>query len=122
MWFYCIRGTRNRPVRQSEAIYETEHLAMTAGTEYLKINKPSIQRADDIHEIFTVTAARLAKPMKKTFVATLMAGVIAAEHYGVDENDDVFLVDGEGDAHKVSEPLAQKVRAQIRKGEKPPAG
>ena len=58
MWFYSIRGTRNRPVTQSEAIYETEQLAQTAGTEYLKKSKTSVQRVNDIGEIFTVTTGR----------------------------------------------------------------
>jgi hypothetical protein len=119
MWFYSIRGTGNRSVRQSQAIYETELLATTAGTEYLKINKPSIQRADDVNELFTVTAGRTAKPMKRTFVATLMAGVVGTEHYGLEENDKVFIVDADGESHEVSEQLAAKVRAQIGRGKKP---
>jgi hypothetical protein len=58
MWFFSIRGTGNRPVTQSEAIYESEQLAQTAGTEYLKKSKTSVQRANDIYEIFTVTTGR----------------------------------------------------------------
>ena len=58
MWFYSIHGTGNRSVLQSEAIYETEQLAQTAGTEYVKKSKTSIQRANDIYEIFTVTTGR----------------------------------------------------------------
>jgi hypothetical protein len=58
MWFYSIRGTRNRPVKKSEAIYATSHKAMTAGTAHIKNNKAAIQRADDVYEIFTVTAGR----------------------------------------------------------------
>jgi hypothetical protein len=58
MWFYNIHGTGNRSVLQSEAIYETEQLAQTAGTEYLKSNQASIHMAHDAHEIFTVTTGR----------------------------------------------------------------
>ena len=119
MWFYGIRGTGNRSVRQSEAIFETEHLPLTAGKEYLKINRASFQRADDVREVFSVTTGRAAKPMKRTFVATLAAGVVGTEHYGLDKHDKVFLVDGDGESHEVSEQLAEKVRAQIKRGAKP---
>jgi hypothetical protein len=59
MWFYSIRGTQNRSVKKSDAIYETSQKAMIAGTAQIKNNKAAIQRADDVYEIFTVTVGRL---------------------------------------------------------------
>jgi len=59
MWFYSIRGTRNRSVKKSEAIYETSQKAMTAGTADIEKSKAAIQRADDVYEIFTVAVGRL---------------------------------------------------------------
>jgi hypothetical protein len=65
MWFYSIHGTGNRSVLQSEAIYETEQLAQTAGTEYLKNNQASIHREHDAHEIFTLASCRLTAVLKQ---------------------------------------------------------
>jgi hypothetical protein len=54
--------------------------------------------------------------MKRTFVATLMAGVDNTEHYGVDENGKVFLVGKDGEAYEVPETAAEKVRERIKAG------
>jgi hypothetical protein len=56
------------------------------------------------------------KQMKRTFVATLMAGVDNTEHYGVDENGKVFLVGEDGEPHEVPETVAEKVRESIEAG------
>ena len=58
MWFYSIRGSANRLVKKSDAIYATEQEAIAAGTEYLKSNKASVHRASDPNEIFSVMARR----------------------------------------------------------------
>jgi len=50
-------------------------------------------------------------------VASLAAGVIGTEQYVLYDNDDVFLVDAEGQKHKVQESLAKKVRKTIKAGE-----
>jgi hypothetical protein len=47
----------------------------------------------------------------------LAAGVIGTENYVLYDNDDVFLVDAEGQKHKVQESLAEKVRARSKAGE-----
>jgi hypothetical protein len=57
-WFFDIRGTSNRSVKQSDAIYETESEAQAAGTEFLKKNKASVMRYNDPNEIFTITTGR----------------------------------------------------------------
>jgi hypothetical protein len=50
-------------------------------------------------------------------VATLMAGAIGTEHYGLDEKDQVFLLDPKGaPLRPVPEPLASKVREAIKQG------
>lgn len=54
--------------------------------------------------------------MKRTFVATLMAGVDGTEHYGVDENGTVFLVGEDGEPYEVPETVAEKVRKSIQAG------
>ena len=46
-----------------------------------------------------------------------MAGVIGTEHYILDDNNEVFILDAEGKQHKVSESLAKKVIARIGKNE-----
>jgi hypothetical protein len=52
-------------------------------------------------------------------VATLMAGVIGTEHYGLDEKGQVFVLDPKGNPLQppVSEPLASKVREAMRRGD-----
>jgi hypothetical protein len=54
---------------------------------------------------------------KNSFVATLMAGVVGTEYYGLDAKGKVFIVDAEGKAYEISEPLAAKVRAAINQGD-----
>jgi hypothetical protein len=53
------------------------------------------------------------RKMTPTVVASLAAGVIGTEQYVLYDNDDVFLVDAEGQKHKVQESLAKKVRTRI---------
>jgi len=53
-------------------------------------------------------------------VATLMAGIIGTEHYSLNEKDQVFLFDAEGQGHEITGPLAAKVRETIKIGEKGP--
>jgi hypothetical protein len=52
-------------------------------------------------------------------VATLMAGVIGTEYYGLDEKGQVFVLDPKGNPLQppVSEPLASKVRKAIKRGD-----
>jgi hypothetical protein len=57
-WFYLIAGTANRSVKKSDAIYDTEAEAQSAGTEYLKNNKAAVVRSNDPNEIFTVMSGR----------------------------------------------------------------
>jgi hypothetical protein len=54
-WFFDIRGTGNRSVKQSEAVYATDQEAQSAGTEFLKNNNASVMRPSDLNEVFTVT-------------------------------------------------------------------
>jgi len=57
-WFFVIAGTENRQVHTSDAIYDTEAEAQSAGTEYLKNNKAIVMRATDPNEVFTVMSGR----------------------------------------------------------------
>jgi hypothetical protein len=57
-WFFSIRGTANRSVEESDAVYETEKEALAAGTEYLKNNKAAVMRPTDPNEFFSITAGR----------------------------------------------------------------
>ena len=50
-------------------------------------------------------------------VATLTAGVVGTEHYGLDENGDVYIFEADGHGYKVKEPLAARVREAIKKGD-----
>jgi hypothetical protein len=52
-------------------------------------------------------------------VATLMAGVIGTEYYGLDGKSQVFVLDPKGNLLQppVSEPLAPKVREAIKRGD-----
>ena len=52
-------------------------------------------------------------------IATLMAGVIGTEHYGVDDNGQVFVLDPKGKPLEppVSEPLASKVREAVKRAD-----
>jgi hypothetical protein len=52
-------------------------------------------------------------------VATLMAGVMGTEYYGLDEKSQVFVLDPKGNPVQppVSEPLASKVREAIKRGD-----
>jgi hypothetical protein len=48
----------------------------------------------------------------------LMAGVIGTEYYAWDDDaDEVFLIDADGNKHKVSASLAKKVREAITRAE-----
>jgi hypothetical protein len=58
MWFYSIRGSGNRAVKQSEAIYNSEQEALRAGKQFLQNNKPSLVGPDDPHEVFSLTTGR----------------------------------------------------------------
>ncbi|HEV2194019.1 MAG TPA: hypothetical protein VGR55_00415 [Candidatus Acidoferrum sp.] len=51
-------------------------------------------------------------------VASLAAGVIGTEYYGLDENGDVYIFDADGHGYKVPEPLAKRVREVIKNAEK----
>ena len=57
------------------------------------------------------------RKMTPTPEASLAAGVIGTEQYTLYDNGDVFLIDAEGQKHKVQESLAEKVRAAIKAGE-----
>jgi hypothetical protein len=57
-WFFVITGIASRRVYKSDAIYDTEAGAQSAGTEYLKKNKASVTRSTDPNEIFTVMSGR----------------------------------------------------------------
>jgi len=57
------------------------------------------------------------RKMTPTIVASLAAGIIGTEHYGLYDNGEVFLFDAQGQKHKVQESLAEKVRAAIKAGE-----
>jgi hypothetical protein len=49
--------------------------------------------------------------------ALILVILIAIEYYGLCEDGEVFIYDGEGQGHKVQEALAKKVRAAIKRGE-----
>jgi hypothetical protein len=52
-------------------------------------------------------------------VATLMAGVMGTEYYGLDEKSQVFVLEPKGNPVQppVSEPLASTVREAIKRGD-----
>ena len=51
-------------------------------------------------------------------VATLMAGVVGTQHYGLDDKGRVFLLDADGKTYEVEdEVLATKVREAIKRGQ-----
>ena len=54
------------------------------------------------------------RKMTPTIVATLAAGIIGTEHYALFGDGEVFLVDAEGQKHKVQRALAEKVRAALK--------
>jgi hypothetical protein len=57
-WFYVITGTGGRSVKKSDAIYDTEAEAQSAGTAYLQNNKAAVARSSDPNEVFTVMSGR----------------------------------------------------------------
>ncbi len=57
MWFYEIRGSRNRLVKRSDAIYATENDAISAGTDYLDKDKATVLTGA-VDEVFSVMAGR----------------------------------------------------------------
>jgi hypothetical protein len=63
MWFYEIRGTGNRIVKQ-DGRFMTEPEAIAAGTEYLKNNKATVQDPKNPGEVFSVMAGRKADFIK----------------------------------------------------------
>lgn len=56
------------------------------------------------------------RKMTPTIADTLAAGVVGTEYYALTTNDEVFLIDAEGQRHKVQESLAKKVRDRINAG------
>jgi hypothetical protein len=57
-WFFVITGAANRRVHTSDAIYDTEAEAQSAGSEYLTNNKASVMRPGDPNELFAVMSGR----------------------------------------------------------------